>query len=408
MRLLHTADWHLGDRLGRIDRTDDLRRAVERVAGYCDSEQVDVLIVAGDVFSELTRPDGLRDAVRHLQSVFDPFVRRGGTILAVTGNHDNENFCQTLRHAMTLAAPAAVEFGGLAAPGRLYLADEPTLLRLADALGGEVQFLLMPYPTPTQFLVHEPQQRYADLDEKRRFLQAAFTGRLDEIRASARYRRDAASVLVAHATVQGAQAEALFHLRAEEDVVCPAEAVRGGFAYVALGHIHKPHHLPGLPHVRYSGSVERMDLGEAADRKEVVLVELPAGTTRSLPLEATAIYTVAVHEPAADLPKLRQQHPDHARALVKLDIRYTAGRDQLEPILRELDAIFPRWYDRSWVESGALGEAITSGPAEPGRRFDEVVREYLEAELAFHTEAERAGVLARAERLLAEPAGGEP
>jgi exonuclease SbcD len=32
MRILHTADWHLGDRLGRIDRTDDLRRAVERVA----------------------------------------------------------------------------------------------------------------------------------------------------------------------------------------------------------------------------------------------------------------------------------------------------------------------------------------------------------------------------------------
>ena len=53
MRILHTADWHLGDRLGRQDRTDDLRRAVERVAGYCNSEKVDVLLVAGDLFSEL-------------------------------------------------------------------------------------------------------------------------------------------------------------------------------------------------------------------------------------------------------------------------------------------------------------------------------------------------------------------
>ena len=35
MRILHTADWHLGDRLGRQDRTDDLRRAVERMAEYC-------------------------------------------------------------------------------------------------------------------------------------------------------------------------------------------------------------------------------------------------------------------------------------------------------------------------------------------------------------------------------------
>jgi hypothetical protein len=42
MRILHTADWHLADRLGRIDRTDDLRRAVERVAGYYAEEKVGV------------------------------------------------------------------------------------------------------------------------------------------------------------------------------------------------------------------------------------------------------------------------------------------------------------------------------------------------------------------------------
>jgi len=404
MRLLHTADWHLGDRLGRIDRTGDLRRAVERVAEYCRSEQVDVLIVAGDIFSELARPDGLRDAVRHLHATMDPFMRRGGTVLAVTGNHDNENFCQTLRHAMTLAAPGSVEFGGLAAPGRFYLADAPTLLRLAGP-GGEVQFVMMPYPTPTQFLVHDPQQRYGDLDEKKRFLQAAFAGRLDEICKSPAYRHDVPSVLVAHSTVQGASSDALFHHSPDEDVVCPGLAVQSGFAYVALGHIHKPHHLPGLPHVRYSGSIERMDLGEATDCKEVVIVDLPGGATRSLPLDASPIYAVAIHEPAEELPALRRRYPDHDRALVKLEVRYAAGRDQLEPILRELSAIFPRWYERSWTEAGALGAAISTCPSELTRRFDEVVREYLRAELAFHTEAERDAVLARADRLLAEGAG---
>ena len=106
MRILHTADWHLGDRLGRQDRTDDLRRAVERIAGYCSSEKVDVLLIAGDLFSELAPPEGLRDAIRHMQETFAGFLRDGGAILALTGNHDKENFCQTLRHAMTLAAPA--------------------------------------------------------------------------------------------------------------------------------------------------------------------------------------------------------------------------------------------------------------------------------------------------------------
>src|SRR5579871_4973801 len=143
MRILHTADWHLADRLGRQDRTEDLRKAVERVAGYCESEKVDVLLVAGDLFSELASPDALRDSIRHLRDTFQPFLNGGGTILALTGNHDKENFCQTLRHAMSLAAPGFKQ-GALAAPGRVYLATIPTLLQLIDRDSEQrVQFILM-------------------------------------------------------------------------------------------------------------------------------------------------------------------------------------------------------------------------------------------------------------------------
>src|SRR6516165_7919868 len=168
MKILHTADWHLGDRLGRIDRTDDLRRAVERVADHCTRRRVDVLLVAGDLFSELARPDGLREAIRHVQETFRDFLRDGGTILTLTGNHDNENFCQTLCHAMNLAA-------------------QPTFLRLADRRERyEVQFVLMPYPTPTRYLDQEETQRYANLEEKNRHLQSAYTAALARIRAHPR------------------------------------------------------------------------------------------------------------------------------------------------------------------------------------------------------------------------------
>src|SRR5215217_344081 len=129
MRILHTADWHLGDRLGRIDRTQDLRRAVERVGKYCREEQVDVLLVAGDLFSELARPDGLRETIGHWQAVFHDFLAAGGT---------------TLTLAMDLAAPTLGEPGERVTPGRLYLATEPTLLRLADRRDGfDGQFVLM-------------------------------------------------------------------------------------------------------------------------------------------------------------------------------------------------------------------------------------------------------------------------
>ena len=77
-----------------------------------------MLLVAGDLFSELARPDGLRETIRHWQDVFAEFLAAGGTILTLTGNHDNENFCQTLLHAMTLAAPTVGKPGECVPPGR--------------------------------------------------------------------------------------------------------------------------------------------------------------------------------------------------------------------------------------------------------------------------------------------------
>jgi exonuclease SbcD len=406
MRLLHTADWHLGDRLGRIDRTDDLRRAVERVAAYCREYAVDVLLVAGDLFSELTRPADLRDAVRHLQDTFGDFLRTGGTILTLTGNHDNENFCQTLHHAMHLAAPASQQHGEVAASGRLYLATEPTLLRLAERDGsGQVQFLLMPYPTPARYLAREAAPRYQSHEERNRHLQAAFTRRLLELHQSERYRKDVPTVLSAHVAVRGSEL-ALFRITEEEDVVFDPAHLPDDFAYVALGHIHKPQALGGHRHVRYCGSIERLDLGEQGDDKGVVLVDLGpgglAGEPRPLPLEGTPVYRVELCSPLAEeLKRLRERHPDAGRDLVRIEFTYTAGVDNVEQVLNELEDIFPRWYYRDWKESNALDRPY-SDENSPTKSFEETVRDYLKQELVNHADEDRDAVLGRAESLMSE------
>ncbi len=246
MRILHTADWHLGDRLGRQDRTDDLRRAVERVADYCTSEKVDVLLAAGDLFSELAPPEGLRDAIRHLQETFGGFLAGGGSILALTGNHDKENFCQTLRHAMHLAAPAGGRPGELVPTGRLHLATGPTWLRLPDrTTGAEVQFVLMPYPTPARYLTDEAAQAYQGFDEKNRNLMRAFTEWLRGVRTSPGFDLSLPTVLAAHVAMQGSDLSTRFRLTAEEDVLFEETSLLDEYAYVALGHIHRPQSLGG-------------------------------------------------------------------------------------------------------------------------------------------------------------------
>lgn len=400
MRLLHTADWHLGDRLGRIDRTADLQAAVERVARYCETERIDVLIVAGDLFSELARPDTLRETIAHWQTTFGPFLARGGTVLAITGNHDNETFCQTLRHAMALAAPLPEEVGAVVPPGRFYLAADPTLLRLR-----EVWFALMPWPTPSRYLTGEPAQSYRDPGEKNRKLAEAFGRTVNEFQT--RIPKNAPAVLVAHVTVTGADlGNGLFRLAAADDLAIPGDALADRFAYVALGHVHKPQALGGHSHIRYSGSIERMDLGEQRDVKGVVTVEIgPSGRVGEpvvLPLESTPIYDLTCVDPATDLPKWKSEYADAATDLVNLHVRYTAGVDDLEAVLRDLDRIFPRWYARDWAETGRITATFTTGEPDREKSFAETVRDYLKQELIQHGDEETAAILERVEELMTE------
>jgi exonuclease SbcD len=407
MRILHTGDWHLGDRLGRIDRTDDLRRAVERIGEYCQREDIDTLLVAGDLFSEIASPDTLRESIRHLQEVFEKFMVEGGTVVAITGNHDREPFCQTLRLAMGLAAPMGPKLGDLGQTHRFYLATGPTFFRLPDRrTGGEVQFTLMPYPTAQRYLTRDTTQAYNSLQEKNRHLTTTYVAKLEELQQHAAFRRDLPTVLSAHIAVEGATLSGFFRLSEEEDIVFNAGAVPTSFAYVGLGHIHRPQAILGQEHVRYSGSIERMDLGEKNDEKSVAVVDIgPSGLeggVRLLDMPSTPVADLQIVDPEAQLPRLRDDYPEHEKMLVRLSVFYTAGEQNREAILRELETIFPRWYFRELHERNALGETLTAASEGNVETFEETVRGYLRQELIQHDETVRERILARVEELMKE------
>src|SRR5215831_418522 len=113
MRIIHTADWHLCDRLGRIDRSADLHKRVERVAQLCQEREADVLLIAGDIFSDQASVDDMTRSLNRIRDLFAPFFARGGTILALTGNHDRDGRINMVRVGMTLAAPDAGRDGRL-------------------------------------------------------------------------------------------------------------------------------------------------------------------------------------------------------------------------------------------------------------------------------------------------------
>jgi exonuclease SbcD len=404
VRIVHTSDWHLGRRLGRVDRTPDLRRAIQQVADACTREQADVLLVCGDLFDQ-GRAEVLRYWTDQLNQIFAPFLRGGGTILALTGNHDNENTAQMLRQAMSLAAPAPNELGGTLAPGRFYLFTGPTFFSLPDREGLNVQFIAMPFPTPSRYLKTEEAQSYQGIDERSRVLKSAYASTLQGILAHPKFDPARPAVLATHILTSGAE---LRVAPTEGDGVVLRDAdLPTHLAYVALGDVHKPHNLLDLSHVRYCGSIDRMDLGESGEEKGVVVVDIAAtgraGDPRWTPIVATPLYYVEVEDPQTNVPLLIDKYPDHDRALVKFKLRYRAGRDDLNGLLAEMYRIFPRYYESDWEEISGISDVnasiTTTGDGEP-RSVRQTVLQYLESQL--NGDADRQDILRLAEALVAE------
>jgi len=273
MRILHTGDWHMNAILGgkRIERSSDIIRSLEQIAAYLDERQVDVMIVAGDVFCDRSDPEALCSAVGEIKRIFTPFLirkDRPGTILTISGNHDKHNFFQTLRHAMDLA-PAVPTPEGILASGRLHLFHRPNLVKIADRVGTTVQFLLMPYPQEYWLKDLEYDTRAG----QHRAKQDRFTKYLELLRAKS----DQAlpSVLVSHILIQGAKGQGDYRFGIEQDVVFSRTDIPTEFEYIAYGHIHQAQTpVANAPWIRYCGSVERLDGGDRNDEKTVAVVDI--------------------------------------------------------------------------------------------------------------------------------------
>jgi exonuclease SbcD len=403
MRILHTADWHMNDVLGGRDRSDDIVAALKCIADYLEQKHVDVMVVAGDII-ERGPLSAMRRAVRQVREIFLPFLERGGTIVAISGNHDSDVFFEALRDALDLGAAGRAGPYNSHATGRLYIAPQPRLLRLADARGTVVQFILMPYPTSRYLQGHNVQ--YRNTEEKHRLIQQAFKQALTELEG--RLDLSLQSVLVSHIHVRGV----LVHehaLSETEEVIFEPSDIPTHWAYVAYGHMHKPQlALPNANHIRYAGSIERLDAGDIGDEKSVVIVDIgPAGLEGEpevLPLEATTICRIEIRDPDTEIPLLAERCPNAERALVHYTLYYEPDKHNPQDLCQRIEAIFPRWYKRTIRKLGDTDvEKDRQGLISRIHDLAGTVREYLSAQLA--EGAERDAILALAEQLLAEEVG---
>lgn len=335
LTVLHFADAHIDIvNHGRYDtdvglpvRVVDFLNALDQIVDRAIDEAVDLVIFAGDAYKDRNpQPTFQREWGRRIMRLSAAGIP---TVLLV-GNHDVSpatGRAHTLQEFRTLDVP------------HVHVADRIRRFDPAE-LGVPVQVITVPWVSRSALMTREElsgkdtQEVYDAIGER---VATAIGRMVDEADPAIPL------ILTAHASVQGAR------YGSERQVMLGQELVLGGsivadkrLDYVALGHIHKHQDVSqgGQPPIVYPGSIERIDFGEAREKKGFVLASVQRGHTswQFVPLKTRRFVDLSIEADSAEtfMADIMAQLPDPDRvagAVCRLNLTYPRA---LEPQLDEI------------------------------------------------------------------------
>ena len=318
MKLLHTADIHLGiTTFGHVDpetglntRILDFKRSFEFLVERGLSEGIDCFLFAGDAYRTA-------DPTPTQQKVFAeclrPVAEAGLPIVMVVGNHD---------HPVTFGKASALDiFGHL--DGDVHVFDQPESA-VIETPAGPLQLLALPWPIRSKILSKDEHQGKSP-KALREFIEDRYTNFID--RHAAELDPSLPAVLAGHFSVQGAEmaGSERTSLIAHEPKFTAGDLSVPPIDYAALGHIHQyQNRAPegaGGPPVIYPSSIERVSFKEWDERKGFVLVDIDAADAETSDEKTTQFAFV-------ETP---------ARPFVALRIDAREAEDPTEAILDEIE-----------------------------------------------------------------------
>ncbi len=260
LRLIHTADWHLGARLIEQDRHAEHAAFLDWLLARLANLRPDLLLVAGDIFDGATPPQ------EALQLYYRFLARLAATIrcrtLILGGNHDSPATLHAPREIL-----AALDIRVIASP----LADPAgALLAYPEAI-----VCAMPFLRERDLRNASPGQ---SPDEIAAALRTGIHQHYRALHAAARaLHADLPLIATGHLTAVGSQLSASERSIHIGNLGAIDAACFEGFAYTALGHIHRPQSVGGRDHVRYSGSPLPLSFAEADLAKEIRVIDIADG-----------------------------------------------------------------------------------------------------------------------------------
>ncbi|MHB9032503.1 MAG: metallophosphoesterase family protein [Anaerolineae bacterium] len=360
MKILHTADWHLGKEWRGVDRTPDLENyVIPEIVDIALQNKVRLFVIAGDIFEGLNR-DSLRQCASLLRRPFRALLEAGVHIALIPGNHDNLPLFRLLE--------AALDINPLSANARLVIFTEPSAQRF-DGL----QVLGVPYLTLASFRGWFAGQNAAlpvESDLQNKTLTDLYERTIRSLKRN-NLAPGAPALLVGHFAVSGASLRpgedasergyAGFETSYARDLSVNCEALLNNSQvpqYNALGHMHRGQKIPATSApTLYSGAPDRFDRGEIDYQPSVLVVDLPdhgrAETTRVPIASATPFMkqTVASRE---DLIALASQLGGSARRVLGDLVISVSDLAAYPPLRDEAYELFPRLKQANTVRPQAL------------------------------------------------------
>lgn len=270
LRIVHTADLHLGHTLHGVERAYEHDRFLGWLLDLLEERQANALLVSGDVFDSSNPP--AQAVAKWYRFLAQCWKRLGGLQVVVCGgNHDSAA-------RLDAADPLLAELG------RLFVLGAPP--RKDGALDAER--LVVPLTGPDgkvqARVVAMPFIRGIDLpqvDGAEDPLVAGVRSLYDQAFAAARAQRQKGEALIAmgHCYLAGGQLSELSERKlfgGNLDAL-PLDVFPKDVDYVALGHLHRAQVVGGQPHVRYSGSVIPLSIDERHYEHQVLVADFAKG-----------------------------------------------------------------------------------------------------------------------------------
>ncbi|WP_208559410.1 exonuclease SbcCD subunit D [Marinilactibacillus kalidii] len=252
MRILHTADWHIGKIVNEFSMLEDQEYYLTQLVDFVKSNQIDVLIMAGDLYDRAIPP---KEAVTLANKILTRLIKEVNIpVLAIAGNHDSNE---------------RLEYGAaLLETSRLYMEGTLKTATRKVTIDG-INFYLMPFAdhvTVRQLLGHD---EIKDLEDATRVQIEAIKAQMNN---------DEVNILIAHGYVVNQTKDSVEDSESERPLsIGTAEFVDAGlfedFDYVALGHLHKAQKVK-WEKIRYSGSPLKYSKSEVPHHKKSWIVDI--------------------------------------------------------------------------------------------------------------------------------------